>query len=70
MTDQSKSREELLRPQTETEKLADLNEDDILKLIQLQIVFLLVRAFSLLSIIALSTPAVKQQMIVFILALM
>ena len=46
--------------------MADLNEDDILKLIQLQ-TLLLWLAFSSLSVIATSTPAAKQhQMIVFI----
>ena len=40
LTNQSKGREELLRPHVETSKLADLNEDDDLKLIQLQTVHL------------------------------
>ena len=39
---------EQLRPQIKTKKMADLNEDDILKLIQLQR-FLLLGAFSSLS---------------------
>ena len=47
--------------------MADLNEDDILKQIQLQTVLLLLRAFSLLSETAASTPAAEQdQMIAFI----
>ena len=47
--------------------MADLNEDDILKQIQLQTVLLLLRAFSLLSETATSTPAAEQdQMIAFI----
>ena len=51
---------ELLRPKIETSKTADLNEDDILKLVQLQTVLLLLMAFSSLSNIATSTPAAKQ----------
>ena len=58
---------ELLRPQIETSKMTDLNEDDILKLIKLQTVLLLFRAFSSRFNTATSTPAAKQhQMIVFI----
>ena len=54
MTNQSKSRGELLRPHVETSKLADLNEDVNLRLIQLQTVLLLLLAFSsLLQIIVL-----------------
>ena len=55
---------ELLRPHVETSKLADLNEDDDLKLIQFRAVLLLL-TFSSHSHIAASTPAAKQhQMIV------
>ena len=50
---------ELLRPHVETSKLADLNEDDNLKLIQLQAVFLLLLAFSSLSN-TVAKPAAKQ----------
>ena len=50
----------LLRPHVETSKLADLNEDVNLKLIQLQSVFLLLLAFSSLLNITASTPAAKQ----------
>ena len=58
---------ELLRPQIETSKMTDLNEDDILELIQLKTVLLLLLAFSSLPNIAASTPETKQrQMIVFI----
>ena len=57
----------LLQLQVQTSKMADLNEDDILKQIQLQTVLLLLRAFSLLSETATSTPAAEQdQMIAFI----
>ena len=45
--------------------MADLIEDDILKLIQLQTILLLLRALSSLSNIATSAPALEQ-MIVFI----
>ena len=51
---------ELLRPQIETSKTADLNEEDILKLVQLRAVLLPLMAFSSLSNIATSTPAAKQ----------
>ena len=55
---------ELLRALVETAKLADLNEDVNLKLIQLKTVLLLLAFSSLLNITA-STPAAKQhQMIV------
>ena len=56
LTNQSKRRGQLLRPQVETSKLADLNEDDNLKLSQLQNVLLLLLAFSSLSNVAASTP--------------
>ncbi|WP_295539774.1 hypothetical protein [Thiolapillus sp.] len=65
LTDQSKSRRgELLRPHVETSKLADLNEDVNLKLIQLQTVLLLLLAFSSLLNITASTPAAKQHQII------
>ena len=41
--------------------MADLNEDDILKLVQRKTAFLLLRAFSSLSNIATATPAVKKK---------
>ena len=44
--DQSEQEQgELLQPQFETTKMANLNQDDILKLIQLQAAFLLLRTF-------------------------
>ena len=47
--------------------MVDLNEDDILKLIQIQTVFLLLWALSSLSNIVASTPAATQhQTVVFI----
>ena len=55
---------ELLRPHAETSKLADLNEDVNLKLIQLQTIFLLLLAFSSLLNITASTPAAKQHQII------
>ncbi|WP_419648360.1 hypothetical protein [Thiolapillus sp.] len=64
LTNQSKSRGELLRPHVETSKLADLNEDVNLKLIQLQTVLLLLLAFSSLLNITASTPAAKQHQII------
>ena len=64
LTNQSKGREELLRPHIETSKLTDLNEDVHLKLIQLQIILLLLLAFSSLSDVAASTPAAKQRQII------
>ena len=54
---------ELLRPHVEKSKLADLNEDVNLKLIQLQTVLLLL-AFSSLFNITASTPAAKQHQII------
>ena len=54
---------ELLRPYVETAKLADLNEDDNLRLIQLQTVPLLLLAFSSLLNITASTPAAKHHQI-------
>ena len=67
MTNHSNSREQLLRPHIETSKLADLNENVSLKLIQLQTVLLLLLVFSSLLNITASTLAVKQhQIIVFI----
>ena len=55
--------EELLRPHIETSKLADFNEDDNLKLSQLQNVLLL-STFSSLFNVAASTPAAKQHQII------
>ena len=47
--------------------MADVNEDDVLQLIQLQTVLLLLWAFSSLSNIATSSPAAKKhQILVFI----
>ena len=53
---------ELRRPQIETSKMAGFNEDDNLKLSQLQNVLLLL-AISSLSNVAASTPATKQHQI-------
>ena len=39
--------------------MTDLNEDDVLKLIQLRTLLLLLQAFSSLSVTATSTPATK-----------
>ena len=47
-----------------TSKLADLNEDVNLKLIQLQTVLLLLSAFSSLLNVTGSTPAAKQHQII------
>ena len=55
---------ELLRALVETAKLADLNEDVDLKLIQLQTVFPLLLAFSSLLNITASTPAVEHHQII------
>ena len=44
--------------------MADLNQDDALKLIQLQTGLVLLWAFSSLSNIATSTPAAKQHRII------
>ena len=63
LTNQNKSRGELLRPQVETSKLADLNEDDNLKLSQLSNVLLLLLAFPSLTNVAASTPTAKQHQI-------
>ena len=52
---------ELLRPHAETSKLADLNEDVNLKLIQLQTVLLFLLAFSSFFNITASTPAAIQR---------
>ena len=54
---------DLLRPHVETSKLADLNENVNLKLIQLQTVLLLLAFSSFLNITAL-TPAAKQHQII------
>ena len=50
---------ELLRPHVGASKLADLNEDVNLKLIQFQTVLLLLLAFSSLLNFTASTPAAK-----------
>ena len=63
-SEQEQGGRELLRPYVETAKLADLNEDDNLRLIQLQTVLLLLLAFYLISKIAASTSAAKQHQIV------
>ena len=60
LTNQSKSRGELLWPHVETSKFAYLNEDIDIKLIQLQTLLLLLFAFSTLLNITASTPAEKQ----------
>ena len=52
--------------QIETSKMVDLTEDNILKLIQCQTVFLLLWAFSSFSNIATSTPAVKHHQIIML----
>ena len=67
LTNQSKSRGELLRPHVETSKLADLNKDVNLKLIQLKTVHLLFLAFSSLLYITASTPTAKQHHIIVLL---
>ena len=54
---------DLLRPHVETSKLADLNENVNLKLIQLQTVLLLLAVSSLLNFTA-STPAAKRHQII------
>ena len=51
--------EELLQPQFETSRMADLNDDDISKLIQLKTVLLLLPAVSSLSVIATATSRQK-----------
>ena len=65
MTNQSESKGELLRPRIETSKLADLNEDVNLKLIQLQTVLLLLAFSSLLNVTA-STPEAKHHQIILL----
>ena len=55
---------ELLRPHVEILKLADLNEEVNLELIQLQTVLLLLLVFSLLLNITASTPAAKHHPII------
>ena len=55
---------DLLRPHVETSKLADLNENVNLKLIQLQTVLLLLLAVSSLLNFTASTPAAKRHQII------
>ena len=63
--DQSEQEQgELLRPHIETSKLADLNEDNNLKLVQPQTVRLLLLAFSSLFSITASIPAAKHHQII------
>ena len=66
--DQSEQAQRAATPASiKTSKLADLNEDDNLKLSQLQNLLLLLLAFSSLLYNTASTPAAKQhQIIVFI----
>ena len=64
LTNQSKSRGELLLPHVETSQLADPYEDVNLKLIQLQTVLLFLLAFSSLLDITASTPAAKHHQVI------
>ena len=68
MTNQSKSKWKLLWPQIKTSKMADLNEDNILKLIHLQTVLFLLRAFSSLSISEASTSAGEKRQIIILIS--